>query len=112
MKAFCTGSRVYGVSREDSDIDLVVTVSERDFELLCQHGDGDTARILEYSGAENGQLKFGKLNLICVSEAQMPAWKEATDSLEAVKPVTRETAISVIDDKLVAHGQPARTRAA
>jgi hypothetical protein len=110
MKSFCTGSRVYGTPRDDSDLDLVVVVEPGDFELLAENADNGGVAL--YGGAENGQLKFGKLNLICVAEAQAPAWKEATVELETIKPATREQAIALIDEKLVAHGQPARTRAA
>jgi hypothetical protein len=110
MKPFCTGSQVYGTPTVESDLDLVVVVSPEDFTLLAQFDPGGPA--LVYGGAENGQLKFGKLNLICVSEAQAPAWAEATAELAAQKPVTREQAIALIDEKLVKHGQPRRTRVA
>jgi hypothetical protein len=96
MKPFCTGSQVYGTPTVESDLDLVVVVSPEDFTLLAQFDPGGPA--LVYGGA--------------VSEAQAPAWAEATAELAAQKPVTREQAIALIDEKLVKHGQPRRTRVA
>jgi predicted nucleotidyltransferase len=91
MNAFVTGSRAYGTPREDSDIDLCVVVGELDYHTLVQWTeDGDTS-------VGNHSLRFGRLNVIVLPPDDFEAWKEATDELIAMKPVTKQKAIEVIE---------------
>jgi predicted nucleotidyltransferase len=90
MKAFLTGSRVYGKPRRNSDIDLVVFVSKADAAALgnlCDD-DGDTSAY--------ATVRFGRLNLLVITDpAKYAAWVEGTAKLKAQRPVTREQAIEV-----------------
>lgn len=82
--SFLTGSHVYGVPTSDSDIDLVVLVSEEDRTklILCS----DTGKI---------PCKFGVLNLILVtSEEELKAWKLAKDKCLSAKEESKEEGIS------------------
>jgi predicted nucleotidyltransferase len=53
MKAFLTGSHIYGNPTGDSDIDLVIRIEDGAFDQLLSQSDSGTL-----------PLKFGKLNLI------------------------------------------------
>lgn len=98
--AFLTGSRAYGTPREDSDTDLCVLLSDSDMDQLERFApcvDGEN----EYGGHSGVSLRFGRLNLLCFSDADVfGAWKEATAELIARKPVTRDNAVKAIDAKL------------
>jgi hypothetical protein len=96
MKSFITGSCVYGTPTAESDIDLVLTLSSEDIELLSRFADNGKVS----AGADGGSLRFGNLNLICISEVEMEAWKSATDDLVARKPVTRNEAITLIKERV------------
>ncbi len=100
MKAFLTGSRVYGAPRPDSDIDLVVFMDREEAQrlhyLAAQLADdfGETYDE-ETPGAS---LRFGNLNLIvCTDESRYRSWAIGTKDLEIIaeeaKPVTRLEAI-------------------
>lgn len=102
MTAFLTGSRAYGTPRPDSDVDLCVLLSHDDLEALAlqaPQANGEPA-----SGDENdASLRFGRLNLIAMTDPdRFAAWKEATAELVARKPVTRDQAIKLIDEKVLA----------
>lgn len=89
MRAFITGSRAYGVPREDSDLDLVVLLSTED---------GNTIWKLSEEGPA---VRFGMLNLIvypdCDSEREkFRKWFEVTEELKRRSPVTREEAIKAL----------------
>lgn len=94
--AFLTGSRAYGTPREDSDVDLCLTVSERDFTILNDLAD----RGQRTSGRPGcvGGLRYGRLNLICVTTPDLENWRRGTRALEARQPVTREEAIRVLGE--------------
>ncbi|MCI0537693.1 MAG: hypothetical protein L0Z50_20965 [Verrucomicrobiales bacterium] len=94
--AFVTEGYVYGTPTEKSDIDLVICISKEDFALLESLADGDSKGY----GCHVGSLRFGKLNLVCIDECEMEPWKAATDELIARKPVTREEAVKLIEDKI------------
>lgn len=80
MKAFLTGSVVYGIPSEKSDIDLVVLTDEH------------TKNVLACDGFP---IRFGCLNLILLTdEEQWAIWKKGTEDLEKIKPVSRETAVA------------------
>lgn len=102
MNAFLTGSRAYGTPRPDSDVDLCVLLSHDDLEALALQApqpNGEPA-----SGDDNdASLRFGRLNVIAMTDPdRFAAWKEATTELVARKPVTRDQAIKLIDEKVLA----------
>lgn len=92
MKPFITGSQVYGTPTEQSDIDLVLSLSPEDIELLCHFADNGKCS----AGADGGSLRFGQLNLIILQEHELEPWKAATDELIARKPVSRDEAVKLI----------------
>lgn len=86
--AFLTGSRVYGEPREDSDIDLVVQVTPKEYQKLLDQcspppgsNDPDYFRLGVFS------LRFGKLNLICTTNhgegpKHYEVWRKGTQLLK------------------------------
>jgi len=89
MKAFLTGSYVYGRPKAKSDIDLVVFADEHTNSLLQKFSDTERT------------IRFGKLNIIlCVDENEYNAWKITTERLTKVH---RET--GAIYDKVAAHDE-------
>ena len=100
MKAFVTGSRVYGTPREDSDIDLAVFVTIKELNLLCIMAD-EVPDVPDSGGEDvSRSLRFGKLNLLCFTdETEFQAWREATDELIQRCPATREDAVRLIQEK-------------
>lgn len=71
-KPFITGSRAYGIPKEDSDIDLVILV------------DKSTASFL-FSAKDKGSdsVRFGRLNLIIFhSEFLFNLWRKCTEELK------------------------------
>lgn len=89
MKAFMTGSRVYGKPRDDSDVDLVVRM------------DSDTAISLYKLCGSKDCIRFGILNILpAVSDKEYQIWKEGTEKLirkmeKTGKPITREEAVTL-----------------
>lgn len=64
MKAFLTGSQVYGKPEKDSDIDLVVYVDET-----------TKQKLIDLSDTGKMPCMFGKLNLIfATNEEEYGAW--------------------------------------
>lgn len=99
MNAFLTGSQVYGTPHEKSDIDLVVLVSQPELEILAAHHRSDSDPEV-YKGMTSTALRFGKLNLLCVTdEADLAVWRSGTDELVARKPVTRPEAVALFTAK-------------
>ena len=96
-RAFITGSRKYGFPEVNSDIDLVVFIqSEDEYELLAKLSDasGGITFVEEYEGTVLPSLRFGNLNLICcISEAEYNCWRDGTNEMAAMKPITRDMAI-------------------
>ncbi len=96
MKAFLTGSRAYGFPNLGSDIDLVALVDDVDLAKLC-----DVADKISDFGSPGGThyedgcaLRFGILNLICVTDTNhFETWKQGTDELKAKAPVERDVAV-------------------
>lgn len=89
MKAFLTGSRVYGNPNDDSDIDLVIRVDRETKEKLIELAGGGSV------------VRFGKLNLlICATDQEYWAWQDGTEELverlnEKLERTEREEAITV-----------------
>lgn len=94
MRSFITGSRAYGpragLKGGKSDVDLVVLVSFKDLELLRSLADSDDAEKLADSDAGptahgprgSASLRFGKLNLIAVTDpVAFAVWHEGTKKL-------------------------------
>lgn len=88
-KAFLTGSRAYGTPRPDSDVDLVVMVSQADLVELARLDDKKSWR----PDMKSASLRFGNLNIVAVTNEKLyDAWERVTLDLIAKKPVDRETA--------------------
>jgi len=92
MRSFITGSRKYGKPRANSDIDLVIFLSEKDYGILRLCNDESTNEI----------IRFANLNLIvCTSEKEFAAWKVGTERCvilkrENKKPTTKLRASKAI----------------
>lgn len=101
MNAILTGSRRYGTPHADSDIDLVVLVDEKTLTELIEQSDpiiGMEKKMTDYATAGACGLRFGKLNLlVCTKERQFAQWALGSAVLAEQKPVTRETAVNVMD---------------
>ena len=92
-EAFVTGSHAYGTPHDASDFDLVI---------LC---DKETKAALQTAanGEAKGQIRFGKLQILAfTSEPVFNSWKEVTDELIKVKPVTRDTAVKCFKLRMAA----------
>lgn len=87
MRAFATGSRVYGTPKVDSDIDLVIYVDKKTEKLLRKYCD--------HNKPSDKSIRFGRLNLILVNKmSQWDAWFLGTARLKKLSPVTRDQAIA------------------
>lgn len=100
MNAFITGSHAYGIPDADSDLDLVILLSDDDFTLLCGFyvAKGGEGLDLSYLSDDSCgiSLRFGELNILCVNDARdWETWRKGTHDLVAMKPVSRETAVEV-----------------
>jgi hypothetical protein len=104
MRAFLTGSRVHGVPREDSDIDLVLLIEEHEaltlHDLLTEEMGDDLSADMGcpaagYEGLGKGvHIRIGKLNLICCwDEALFASWKLGTEALKQDRPHERARAV-------------------
>jgi predicted nucleotidyltransferase len=89
-KAFITGSHAYGVPTPESDVDVVVFMSEFDVVLLGELLMPDS----DYGGMVNISVKCGPLNLIACSDADLfETWRRGTEELKSRGPVTRDEAV-------------------
>lgn len=85
--AFLTGSHAYGTPREDSDIDIVLTLSDGDIgklKSLCDKVDSHEELPDDGNGYDKSldvSLRFGRLNLLVVPPAKFVKWKRANDVL-------------------------------
>lgn len=107
MGSFATGSRVYGQPREDSDLDLVIRMTEREFNdfvncLTPKQLDELIEQRNKYGLLENGQavLRFGQLNLIiCLQDRAFEAWRSATriaqNRVRRNGPLSREQSVEL-----------------
>lgn len=83
--SFLTGSRVYGTPHEDSDVDLVVLVTEEEKQKLIEESDSGLL-----------PCRYGLLNVIAVtSEAELQKWVNARDECIASAPIDRNAAVSI-----------------
>lgn len=104
--AILTGSQVYGIPTDGSDIDVVVLMSEEHIKRLVAASQGCCDECLcQYPDAAT--FRFGKLNLIAVSNLiAFEVWRDATKALLARAPVSREQAVEVIARCLASAGLP------
>ena len=88
--AFITGSRAYGVPKENSDIDLVLPLPKEVIKILRPWGeDGSNC-------PGSTSMKFGRLNLIIPdSPESIAVWEQGTAQLIAHGPVTRKAAMDL-----------------
>lgn len=107
--AVLTGSQVYGIPKPDSDVDLVILISPRDIEKLRslaekhdgnhKDSDGGPQTINETSAS----LRFGRLNLICVSDPlAFEVWRRGTKALclnleQTGRAISRDIAVEHFD---------------
>ena len=99
MKCFLTGSRRYGMPRDDSDVDMVIFCDDandaedgRLFAALRDHA----TEIKEY-GEESACLRYARLNLIITRcPEQWKAWRDGTIDCDTRAPVTREVAVETM----------------
>ena len=110
LKAFITGSHAYGTPKKNSDIDLVVFISEEDLKALEKFAASvanlssdreieGTLRLQEvrddYVGSGGTSFRFGGLNLLCVTDPiRYGVWLVGTALLKTQAPVDRETAVN------------------
>lgn len=107
MNAFITGSHAYGTPTKESDIDLVVLLSDKDYDKLT--GIVEDTKDASWDGPELGydstSLRFGSLNIICLTDNKAyVAWRDGTIQLKKEAPVTRERAIEVLSGLLDKYG--------
>ena len=95
MKSFLTGSRRYGVPRDDSDTDVVIFADAKDHALfdaliaIGTAGDMCSARVSNFS------IRIGKLNLIVLTdEREFQVWRDVADTLSTVKGTDKQSAIA------------------
>lgn len=82
MKAFLTGSQRYGIPNIDSDIDICIFCEDNLLGLLWEMSDSKNS------------IRFGKLNIIAFAEEdKYRKWREVTEKLFSLGPVTRYRAI-------------------
>lgn len=95
LNPFITGSHAYGIPHNDSDIDMVALVSDKDLKRLIETSDqGVDQESDNYLEAGGLSLRFGKMNLICVLSPKLyRVWKRTTRKLQKQKPVSRAFAI-------------------
>lgn len=90
MRAFLTGSRVYGKATETSDIDLVIVA---DNYYLTE--------LLKRLSEKKDRIQFGNLNLIiCESEEEAACWKLGTEQMRKADELFPKEAAKAIFDEL------------
>lgn len=98
LMPFVTGSHAYGLPEGDSDIDLVVLVTKRDFLRLLEQADPRKEVDPEYEKFGSVSLRFGKLNIICCYDEKMyRVWRKGTQLLKKQAPVSRAFACKFFD---------------
>lgn len=101
-KSFLTGSRVYGIPHEDSDIDLVVFFENRTtYWQLSEFAEPIHPNNHPSASDEEAypSLRFDSLNIIPVFESELyEAWKSGTEFLRDEKPVSKKRAYEVLEE--------------
>lgn len=104
-RAFLTGSRVYGVPKKTSDVDLVVPMSLETFNKLTKWAE-NADEIEQHYGNVVKQLRFGNINILAATTPdEYDCWKEGTKLLKLRdEPVSRADAIEVFRELRRAKG--------
>jgi len=90
--AFVTGSRAYGIPSEDSDLDVVVLVSEEVAAALTVLAANSGGKVPSVAGS----IRLGDLNLIMVTtDEALDVWRKGTDELRSRAPVERSEAVTL-----------------
>lgn len=99
MRSFMTGSRVYGVPKDESDFDLVILMDREEAVKLLYFSDNNGEKQDNYTEMKSLPMRFGKLNIIAVfTEADMAVWKLGTKQLVQENNVSRDRAIEVFSE--------------
>lgn len=90
MKAFLTGSQVYGIPNEESDVDVVLLVEKSTLDMMV--------RLLPKGGTNYDgtvvTVMSGKINLILTTtDEEYRRWRLFTETMTAMKPVSKEAAM-------------------
>lgn len=94
--SFLTGSFAYGKPNPESDIDLVVLVTEEEARKLASLDTQEQDRPDYYGNTGTRSLRFGRLNLlVCTSEIHFAEWHQGTRLLKSIGPVDRPTAVAM-----------------
>lgn len=98
--AFLTGSHAYGTPTADSDVDLVVRVTDAatlaDLLLCAEVATAAKDKPASAVGLPQSSYRFGRLNIIlCHTDRQYADWRDGTALLIASRPVTRDRAVEV-----------------
>lgn len=92
---FPTGSRIYGVPREDSDFDIVVRCDAERVPELVASGFREVFR----SGA-GACLRRGPQNaIVCFTGTEFERWREARQLCLDTAPIDRDTAVRIHRDR-------------
>lgn len=111
--AFLTGSRAYGVPHKDSDIDIVLRMSEEDAlklyeacpEALCVGQPKPKPENIPYPTRQLYVFRFGMVNLLCcTTDEGFEQWVRGTTELIQQAPVGREEAVAHLS--AIRKGQP------
>jgi len=91
MRAFLTGSQIYGNPSPESDVDLVIFTDQETVDKL-----------VELSDNKSFPIKFGRLNLIITkNEAEYTTWYAAkkvcleSKLIDSVLGYSRDTAVTI-----------------
>lgn len=102
MKAFITGSRAYGLPRDDSDIDLVIRCDDATASALVAVLADESDESDGYDNDKRIQVRAGQCNLmLCRDDDAYEVWRRGTEALrdEAMLAesgcVSRERAVEV-----------------
>lgn len=103
FNAFLSGSHVYGFPRPTSDVDLVVYMPQDEIVRLCEIVEHELS---EFYPNDLVSLKFGNLNLICISdELYFNRWRDATAALEKKRPLQRNDAVNYFIQNVTSYAQ-------
>lgn len=97
MVGFITGSHAYGVPQPDSDLDVVLSVTPKEWDAFMSITDvtdpGNTT-------SPTPTIRTGRLRIVLCSELRLPEynlWRRGTDDLQARAPVSQEEAIAYFE---------------
>jgi hypothetical protein len=100
-KSFITGSRIYGIPKPDSDIDLVVFLTHDEYWKLAKLASPSSPSNHPSASDEDAHpsLYFGNLNLIPAFEPEVfQAWFDGTEFLKQESPVPKQRACEVMEE--------------